>query len=338
MLSRPNALQWNGQPGHYEVYYVTLTDPVTGVGVWIRYTMVAPLESAGEPATCALWFLVMDPRPGSRGTLARKATFPVAELSAEREPFALRIGDATLTDEGMSGAFEDVAWQLRWTPAERGYEHVHPFLRRARVAQTVLVLPHADVAIDGSITIEGERIELTGVRGGQAHLWGSKHASSWAWVHCNDFATLDGEPVPGAFLDGVSVIVQRFGRAVGPNTPVVGRIDGRDFHSTSPLRVLANDSTFSLTGWRFAAIDGARKLIGEVDADRSQLAGVTYHDPDGSLVYCYNGETASMRLHVYERAHQVGGWAHRNTLVAAGRAHFEYAQRTPVPELELQTT
>jgi len=102
--------------------------------------------------------------------------------------------------------------------------------------------------------------------------------------------------------------------------------------------VLSNDSTFALTGWRFEAVDGTRKLIGEVDADREQLAGVTYHDPDGELAYCYNSETASMRVHVYERARRVGGWAHIRTLVATGRAHFEYAQREPVPDLELLTT
>jgi hypothetical protein len=334
----PNALQWNGESGHYEVYYVTLTDPVTGVGVWIRYTMVAPLASVGEPATCALWFLAMDPRPGRPPTFGRKATLPIGQLKAERSPFRLQVGDATLTDGGMSGGFEDVEWDLRWTPAEHGYEHVHPVLRRAKVAQTVLVLPHADVAINGTLSFAGERLALAGARGGQAHLWGSKHANSWAWVHCNDFATLDGEPVPGAFVDGVSVIVQRFGRTVGPNTPVVACVDGHDFASTSPVRVLGNDSTFSLTGWRFEAVDGARKLVGEVDADRWQLAGVTYHDPDGELAYCYNGETASMRLQLYERARQVGGWAHRQTLVAAGRAHFEYAQRTPVPDLPLLTT
>ena len=102
--------------------------------------------------------------------------------------------------------------------------------------------------------------------------------------------------------------------------------------------MLANDSTFSLTGWRFEVVAGTRKLIGEVDADRSLLAGVTYHDPDGELAYCYNGETASMRVHVYERARQVGGWAHRRTLHANGTAHFEYAQRVPVPGMELLTT
>ena len=270
-------------------------------------------------------------------TLGRKATFPIDRLRVSDDPFELRIGDATLTDGGASGAFEDVAWDLAWQPARRAYEHVHPVLRAAKLAQTVLVLPHADVAISGSVAIAGARLELSGVPGGQAHLWGSKHAQAWTWAHCNDFETLEGEPVRDTFVDGVSVFVNRLGRTVGPNTPVVARIDGQDFASTAPLRVLGNDSTFALTSWRFTAIDGRRKLIGEVDADRSLLAGVTYHDPDGELAYCYNGETATMRLHVYERARQVGGWAHRRTLVAPGRAHFEYAQRTAVPDLELLT-
>ena len=337
MGSSLNALRWDGQPGHYEVYYLTVTEPDSGVGVWIRYTMVAPLLAAGEPATASLWVLAMDPRPGRTPTFGRKATVPIDRMESVDEPFELVIDGARLRDDGMSGAFEDVAWDLRWQPTAHGYEHVHPALQRLGVAKTVLVLPHADLAVDGTITLGDERLELYGARGGQAHLWGAKHASSWAWVHCNDFAHADGTPAPGAFVDGVSVFVPRLGRETGPNTPVVARVGERDFASTSPLRVIANDSTFALTGWRFEAIDGDRKLVGEVDADRDQLAGVTYHDPDGELAYCYNSETASMRLHVFERARQVGGWAHLTTLYAPGRTHFEYAQRTPLPELELLT-
>jgi hypothetical protein len=183
-----------------------------------------------------------------------------------------------------------------------------------------------------------QRLELAGARGGQAHLWGSKHASSWAWVHCNDFTTLAGETVPGAFVDGVSVRVPRAGREVGPNTPVVAHVDGQDFQSTTPVRVITNSSRFALTGWRFEAIDGTRKLIGQVDAQRPQLAGVTYHDPDGERAYCYNSETASIRLQLLERVRRGGGWSLRTTLTAPGRAHFEYAQRTPIPDLKLLTS
>ena len=232
----------------------------------------------------------------------------------------------------MSGGFDDVSWELSWVPG-RAYEHVHPLLRRA--ASTMLVLPQADIAVAGRIEFAGRELELAGARAGQAHLWGTKHALTWAWTHCNDFRTLEGEAVDDTFLDAVSVKVTRLGREVGPSTPVLARVEGSDFHSVSPRRVLRNPSIFSLTGWRFEAIDGARKLVCEVDAERQQLAGVTYTDPDGELAYCYNSETASMRLHVYERSRQVGGWSHRRTLIAPRRAHFEYAQREEVPGMEL---
>lgn len=337
MLAHPNALQWDRNPGHYEVYYLTLTDPDSEVGLWIRYTMVAPLPATGEPASCSLWFLGMDPHSSEQPRFARKATFPIEQLDAHTEPFRLAIGGATLSGTGMQGAFEDVAWDLRWAPG-RPYEHVHPTLRAGRVASTILVLPHADVAVDGSVTFGGRQLELRGARAGQAHLWGSKHASRWAWVHAGDFTTIDGEPVADIFVDGVSVIVPRLGREVGPSTPVVGRLERQDFRSTSPLRVLANKSEYSLTHWRFEAQAGNRKLIGDVEADRDQLAGVTYHDPDGELAYCYNSETASMRLELWARDRWPGAWEHRTTVVSRGRAHFEYAQRAPVPGLDLMIT
>ena len=326
-----NALQWDGDPGHYEVYYLSATDRGSGVGLWIRYTMVAPLEG---DATCSLWFMAMDP---AGGLVGRKHTQPAADLHATAEPFELRIGDSVLTDHGMTGGFEDVSWDLRWDPSVPPAEHVHPFLRRAKIAKTILVLPHPAFAVEGSVTFDGRTLELDGAAGGQAHLWGSKHASRWAWVHCNDFEGLDGQPRADTWIDGVSVFVPRFGREIGPNTPVVGHVAGQHFASTSPLRVTRNDSRFGLTSWHFEAIDGSRKIVGDVDAPRDRLVGVTYNDPDGDLAYCYNSEVASMHLRVWERDRSVGeGWRLLDELTAPGRAHFEYAQRDTVPELELQ--
>jgi len=70
-----------------------------------------------------------------------------------------------------------------------------------------------------------------------------------------------------------------------------------------PFELRIGTGTLSDTGMSGS---GARKLVGTVDADRTQLAGVTYSDPDGELAYCYNSGTATMHLHVYERARQVG--------------------------------
>jgi hypothetical protein len=333
-----NALEWKGQPGHYEVYYLTLTDPATGVGFWIRYTMLAPLPGGGEEPTAALWFLAMDPRDGHQPTFGRKATFPIASMRSQADPFELVIDGATLTGERMTGAVADAEWDLHFRPSKLAYDHVHPLLRRAGVAQTVLTLPQADLTVSGTIAFGGERTQISGAHGGQAHLWGSKHARKWAWVHAGDFRDHDGAAAPGTVIDAVSVFVERFGRESGPNTPVVGRLEDEDFISTTPVRVIRTPSRFALTGWRFEAVAGRRKLIGQVDADRSRLAGVTYHDPDGELAYCYNSEVASMRVQILHRGRRPGGWLHQRTLTCDGRAHFEYAQRSPVPGLELLTS
>jgi hypothetical protein len=301
--------------------------------MWIRYTMVAPAE--GRQATASLWLMAMEP-DGNVAPIGRKSTWPADALHARAEPFELRIADAVLTERGASGAFEDVAWSLSWEPDARPAEHVHPLLQRARLAKTVLVLPQPDLAISGTVRWAERSLELDGARGGQAHIWGSKHAARWAWVHCNDLETVDGEPRPGDYLDGVSVFVPRFGRELGPNTPVVGRIGGEEFRSTSPARVSRNPSSFALTSWDFEARDGNRKVAVDVDAPRETLVGVTYTDPDGELAYCYNSEVASLRCRILERDRsEPSGWRLVETLVAPGRAHFEYAQREPVPGLEL---
>src|SRR5436305_14726189 len=149
MRDAANALRWQGQPGHYEVYYLTATDPRSGVGLWIRYTMLAPSASTGEPATCSLWFAAMDPDAGPShaqdaadpatglpATIARKHSFSIDQMRSSADPFELRIGDALASDERMTGGFGDVSWDLNWAPAQRSYQHVHPALARLGVAKT----------------------------------------------------------------------------------------------------------------------------------------------------------------------------------------------------------
>lgn len=319
-MAEPNTLRWNGRPGHYEVYYLTLTDPATGIGVWIRYTLEAPV--AGDPS-CALWFAAMDP---SGGVVARKKTLPASELSADAAPFKLRLGPAELAEGSAAGAFEDVSWQLHWEPG-RSYQPVPAPLRP--FASTVLVVANGDTAITGNCQFGGRTVELAGARGAQTHLWGTKHAQSWSWARCGEFRTESGERTEDTFVDGVSARVKRFGRELGPALLLVGRVDGEDFRA-SALRT--DRSRFGPDGWRFETTAGRRTLVCEVTPDRRLLAGVTYHDPDGELAYCYNSEAASMRLEVRERGQPA------RTLIGQGSAHFEYGQRQPVPGLELHLT
>lgn len=294
-----NALRWDGSPGHYEVYYLTLTDPRTATGLWIRSTLLAPEH--GE-ATAALWFVAMD-ATGLR--VAHKETLPISAPVGEE---ALR-----------RGSIADCAWDLRWRVAAPPVQPVHPLLERTGIARTVLALPHPHVLVDGTVRIGDRELALDRVPGGQAHLWGRKHAPRWAWTHCNDF---DGHP--GDWIDAVGV---------ARGTPVVARLQGEPFTITSPLRVPRPTSRFGPDGWLLEARDGARRIALAVSPPPATLVGVTYHDPDGEPAYCYNSEVATMRVDVQHRAGR--RWIDAATLQSDGRAHFEYAQRTPLADLDV---
>jgi hypothetical protein len=276
-----NALRWDGRPGHYEVHCLTFTDPATGIGLRIRYTLRAP--ATGGPAEAALVFSAVDTAGAVR--FARRESFAIDRLRAEDEPFRLAIADNMMTETGMRGGVGDARWELSWQPRLAPYDHLR------------------------------ER---------------------WSRVHCNDFVSIDGERRSDTFVNGVSAVIQRLGQEIGPSTSVIGRFDGADFASTSPLALARNTSRLTTTSWRFEARDGKRRVAGEVDAPSAALIDVAYEAPDGAPVHCYNSEVASMRLLVSDKA--AGGghrWVLRDTLVSPGRAHFEYGQGGPVPDLEV---
>ena len=108
------------------------------------------------------------------------------------------------------------------------------------------------------------------------------------------------------------------------------RWDGRPGHPEAHCLTATQPETGIGIWIRYAMVAPSRP-------GRLDVIGLTPRDPDGKAAYCYNSETASTRLHVYERARRVGGWRNRRTLVAPGHAHFEYGQRDPVPEVELWT-
>ena len=173
-----NDLRWDGRTGHYEVWYVSATDPASGVGLWLRFTVHAPLRGDAE---CALWFLAME-RDGWR--FARKATFAVERLEAEGDPFRLRLAGADLSDRGRR------ARSARTAPgSSRGRRACLPPATSIRCCAEpgsrgpILVLAHPALELSGTVRLGERTLALDRARGGQAHLWGSEHAARWAWTH-----------------------------------------------------------------------------------------------------------------------------------------------------------
>nr|HEX4317708.1 hypothetical protein [Kofleriaceae bacterium] len=317
-----------GRPGTYEVWYATWNDPRTGDGFWLRYVIeshanagraAAPeaVRSEIEPDYAEVWFArfcAADPAK-TFGVHQRFAT-----ATSHDAPFEIAIGDSTLRHDGARGSLRarghDVTWDLAWQAGDRTLRLFPDLAYRLGIGETTVLSPNPQVAARGTIVVDGERYELAGAPLGQTHLWGTRHAYSWAWAHC---AFESGE-----LLELLAVCLNRG----GVMTPPLVMVRFGD-HALNQFRHVAlNRASWDAGRVTFTARGATVKLEGELTCAPSQLIVAPYLDPDGTEVFCANTEIGDARI-VESRRDVLGTrWHVHRTHTSAGRAHFEAGGRT----------
>src|SRR6185503_5947558 len=110
-----------------------------------------------------------------------------------RAPFRLDIGDAQLGHDhaigALDGAGHHIEWNLRWQPADEVLRQLPDVMYlRGGLGETTYLSPNPRVPLTGTLVVDGERLAFDRDVLGQTHVWGRKHAFSWAWGRCADFA------------------------------------------------------------------------------------------------------------------------------------------------------
>jgi hypothetical protein len=291
------APRWRGKAGRLEVWYATLSDPLTRAGLWIHCETVAPLHGAAYAHGWATWFPPDEP--------PRTERFGPQPAAPAVGTDWFNAAGVRAADQQLCGRAASLAWDLSWADTGR------PLWTFPRVTWERELLPGAQVVIaptahfTGSLTTElqaGTTVRVDGWRGGVAHIYGHGNAKRWGWMHADL-----GE---GDVVEVVTAVSHKPGlRRLAPMAFVRFRIDGKDWPA-SPLPSLRMRTTLGLQHWQLQGRISGRRVLIRVDQPPDRCVSLGYTDPDGGKAVCTNTEQADVHVEIDDRRWSVLGTGH----------------------------
>lgn len=321
-----NGMRWQpgARRGHYEVWYATLTHLASRTGFWIRYTLEAPRPGDGEPYA-QLWFSRFSPESPEH-TFGVSRRLPIGDFVAAADPFSVEIAGSKLSLDEMRGALSggghEIAWDLRWPRSLTTFQHLPSLVYKLERVDTKVQSPNPDLAISGTIEVDGHRYHFDGDPGGQSHVWGRKHAYQWAWSHCNGF---DG--APHALFESISVKLKR-GQIILPTITLFAlRLDGEETAFRDPWTLPLARSTYQTGSYHLIGANADTRIEAQFTARADDTLLAEYLDPDGDPAFNHITCSADCTVVVKKRSPFVGRWRDHRTLSSKHLAHFEWGAR-----------
>lgn len=169
---------------------------------------------------------------------------------------------------------------------------------------------------NGSLSVDGKKIEIENWVGSQNHNWGSRHTDLYAWGQVAGF-----DSHPDSFLEVASAKLR-----IGPfwtpwMSPIVLRHQGNEIKINSLLQTVRTKSSFNYFSWKFIPETEEVRSTGEISAPREAFVGLNYRNPPGGVKHCLNSKIATCELKIQHK--QSGQWGTPEALFTKHRAAFE---------------
>jgi hypothetical protein len=300
--------------GFYESYFQRANHPTRPLAFWIRYTIFSP-KGRPKDAIGELWAVWFDGE--SRRHVVAKSEFGAGQFVFSREGLAARIGDAILEPGGLQGTADSrghrIQWDLSFAGDARPLFLLPPGLYAGGFpkAKTLVGLPMA--RYDGTLFVDGARMDIEGWTGSQNHNWGAKHTDRYAWGQVAGF-----DNAPDSFLE-VATGQLKLGPLWTPRmTPLVLRHGGEEYALRTLWQAVARaQGRFGYFHWNFRSRAPGIQVEGSISAPKEAFVGLRYYNPPGGQKRCLNSKLASCRLSVKRDGRP------EETLETAHRAAFE---------------
>jgi hypothetical protein len=306
--------RWHGRPGRTEVWYTTLTDPVSGAGVWLHHELTAPADGS-EPFAHG-WAAVF-PRDGE----VRHARFGPVPWTRPTDGFVTE--GVTCAAGQLQGSAGDFRWKLTEHPEAPPLFTFPRWSWRRPLLPAAQMLPAARATYDGEFAYGETTLNLRRAPGAAARIYGHGNAHRWTWLHAElgdgdvleIVAAVSTRPVLRRLPPLVFLRLRRNGRTWPrrPERSAIGLL--------GPGRFRAG---FGLPEWTVTGRTALRRIRVEVNQPPERTLTLEYRDPDGARALCRNSESADARV-VLER--WWGRWRPEATWVLDGTAHAEAGER-----------
>jgi hypothetical protein len=292
---RPGA-----EHGHVESYFLKANDLEGRRAVWLKATVYAS-DKDPDRAIAEAWAIAFD---RDAGNVAVKTGVPLTAARFSRRDLDAEVAGSTFTRERWKGnigtADRTVAWDLAVSdPSEPLVHFPLRAMYDAPFPSSKIVSLVPDALAGGEVRVNGERWNVAEWPMTIGHNWGRRHASRYAWAHCNVWEGADLRADAGrAVFEGFSARV-----AIGP---LLSPASTFLFVQTEPgARWMARRAPFGIGGveqettlrrWRFRSTRGGGRLEGELWAETDDFVGLYYLNPDGTMTYCLNTKLARAEL------------------------------------------
>jgi hypothetical protein len=292
--------------GHVESYFLRANDPVRPRALWLKATILHPMQRAAEAETWGIWF-----DGEQRRTWAHRATRPLAEAhfpSAAASRIDLGQTSFQLGPNGASrGALDRdgsvLEWDLAWkrVPGPIGDPlSIYPYAAMVEgpFPRSKTLTPFPALELAGSVDCFGEHVELTGWRGMQGHNWGREHAWEYAWGQCL-FPAADGRLE--AMVEGFTGRIRLAGRPTPRMSALVVRRGTQTYRFDRAFDFWRQQASLEDFRWTLDLSGEAGSVHLEMDAGDRPMVCLGYRNPDGRTSYCFNSKLAKALLRVEPR-------------------------------------
>ena len=296
------------RPGRLEVWYDTVTDPVSGSGFWLHHELVSPTDGSA-PYTHG-WVAAFP--PGEAPLLHRFGPRPL-----EPGP-RFACGDVVSNAGRREGSAGPARWMLTHTQTSAPLYTFGRAVWEHRLLPAAQFLPFPTERFSGTVTF-GDRVwDLHDAPGGAARIRGHGNAARWGWLH----ADLGG----GDVLEIVAAVAHRAGLdRLRPLPALRLRVDGVDWPRAPLLAAPRFRADLGLPEWTVRGRVGDRRLRVRVTQPQVSSVSVDYRDPDGATATCVNCEVADAEVVLERRGG--GRWSIERQWSLRGTAHAEIGTR-----------